>query len=169
MILRTAIPVLLLLFVSSPLESYGVLESVDARAHDRPHDHHDGHHHHEAPHGGTLISLGDHVLHLELLLESERGQLVAWVLDGEAERAIRTEQAELSLTVLPTGETEPFELTMRAMANVLTGETVGDTSEFRGSSEGLVGVASFSGTLDSLTARGVTFRGVDLAYPGDER
>jgi hypothetical protein len=168
-ILRAGILVLLLSIVSSPLEKFGVLESADVRAHDRPHDHRDGHHHHEAPHGGTLISLGNHVLHLELLLESERGQLVAWILDGEAERGIRTEQTELTLTVLPTGETEPFELTMRAVANALTGETVGDTSEFHGSSEGLVGVASFSGTLDSLTARGVTFRGVDLSYPGDER
>ena len=47
------------------------------------------HHEHTAPHGGTLVALGEEFGHLELLLNKETGELTAYVLDGEAEKPVR--------------------------------------------------------------------------------
>lgn len=106
--------------------------------HDHGHDHdHDHGHHHEAPHGGTLISLGDHVAHLELKLDNETGTLKIWVLDGEAEKPLRIEAKTLTLrdvtAVLDprsSPQTPPFDLTLDAVPNDLTGESIGDSSTF---------------------------------------
>src|SRR4051812_8065508 len=65
-------------------------------------DHHDhgGHHHHHAekgPHGGALVAIGQDDAHLEIVLDAETGTLTAYVLDGEAEKAISIKQKNLQL------------------------------------------------------------------------
>ncbi|MCL4695287.1 MAG: hypothetical protein KJ060_22585, partial [Candidatus Hydrogenedentes bacterium] len=130
-------------------------------AHSPDHDHG---HHHEAPHGGVLIALGDHVAHIELVFDAENGALTAYVLDGEAENAVRLSVPELEIVVQPeTGD--PFSLRLEAYANVLTGETVGETSEFRGQSDELKQLVRFHGSIPYLTVRGVEFRDIHFRFP----
>lgn len=139
----------------------------DPHGHDHGHDHghsHGGGHVHVAPHGGALVVLGEEALHVELVLDATEGELVAYVLDGEAERAVRLAQETLELTVTPPGG-EPVDVSLAAVANELTGETVGDTSEFRGRHDALTGLERFEATLGALTARGVAFDPVAFPYP----
>ena len=49
-------------------------------------------HQHKAPHKGTLVEFGEEFAHLELVLDQATGKISAWVLDGEAEKAVRVAQ-----------------------------------------------------------------------------
>ena len=139
---------------------------------DHGHDH-DGHdhsgHHHVAPRGGTLVAVGDGSVSVEFLLDAETGNVSAWVMDGCAENPVRVEQKELVLKI-HTGDgnadttEEAVELRLAAVANVLTGETIGDTSEFRGQSDHLIGKERFRGELAGLTAKGHDFDAVTFPY-----
>lgn len=127
-------------------------------------DHDHGHGHtHTAPHGGTLIALGDHFAHLEFVLAADTGKLTIYVLDGEAEKPIRVAHPELNLSIRKPGDAAELELTLPAIANALTGEKSGDTSEFSVTDERLKGVKEFQGTLKKLTVKGKDH--VDLAIP----
>src|SRR5881628_3178191 len=84
-------------------------------------------HEHHAPHGGALQVLGEEAAHVELSLDTKTGKLTAWVLDGEAERPVRIAQPSLHLTLTDIGTVD-----LAAVANPLTGETAGDTSQFEG-------------------------------------
>lgn len=126
-------------------------------------------HVHHAPHGGTLVELGDHFAHLEFVLNPQENQLTAYVLDGEAESAIRIEQPSISLRIesfvadsADAPARELTSLTLVAVANELTGETVGDTSQFVGT---LSGVSAFDGVLESITVKGREFRDVRFSFP----
>ena len=61
----------------------------DHAAHD--HDKKTAHsaHDHTAPHGGTLIEIGEHAYNLELVRDNTAGKLTAYVLDGHAEDFVR--------------------------------------------------------------------------------
>lgn len=118
-----------------------------------------GAHEHLAPHGGTLQVLGEEFAHVEIVFDPKSGRLTAFVLDGEAENPVRIAQPALDLTV--GGET----IELRAVASPLTGETVGDTSEFEGASERLRGAARFDGVLRTITARGARFDDVRVGVP----
>ena len=117
-------------------------------------------HEHHAPHGGTLVGLGSEFAHVELVLDSAGGSLTAYVLDGDAEESVRIKQPFLSLAIrnTPTGAIEHLELAARA--DVLTGETVGDTSEFSVTSPSLGGRSALKGSIDDITVKGEEFRGV---------
>lgn len=65
------------------------------KEHDHGHDEHD--HHHHAPHHGSLTLVGDHAAQIELTLDAEAGKLELYVLDGEAEKGLEVDQAELEL------------------------------------------------------------------------
>jgi len=134
--------------------------------HDHDHDHDHGHHghHHVAPHGGALHEIGDHFAHLEFLLDSDTGVLTMYVLDGEAENAIRLEHETIAITVVPD-EGEPLTLQLDAVASVLTGETVGNSSQFQVQSDELIGASKLRGTLDVLAIRGHTVENVEIIYP----
>lgn len=121
-------------------------------------------HYHEAPHGGTLVMLGDHVGHIELVLESESGVLTAYVLDGEAERPVRIGMPALRLVVSPDSS-ESFPLELSPVADLLSGETAGDTSVFRIEDERLKGLARFKGSLHAIEIRGITLSGVAFSFP----
>ena len=125
------------------------------------HDHHHGHEHgdkehgsgghaHHAPHGGTLVLLGDHGtgFHLELLLD-ENGTLEAYVLDGEAENFVRISQEEFEIETKGEEGAEKT-ISLEAVADPATEETVGDTSFFR-ANEQVEGITSFEGNLKSLS------------------
>jgi len=53
-------------------------------------------------------------------------------------------------------------LTLAAVASVLTGETVGDSSVFRAQSDLLVGSTGLEGVLEEIEIRGRRFQGVAI-------
>jgi hypothetical protein len=121
-----------------------------------------GHEHH-APHGGTLVELGSEFAHVELVLDSGAGTLTAYVLDGEAEEAVRVTQPSLKIAIenpAAAGADAVDHLDLLARADVLTGETVGDTSEFSATSQSLRGRTSVKGTIENITVKGEEFRAV---------
>lgn len=122
-------------------------------------------HEHHAPHGGSLEVLGEEAAHVELVLDPATGGLTSYVLDGEAEKPVRVAQPKLVLKIedLPGG---PTTVELTAVANPLTGETVGDTSQFEGRSDKLKGATKFEGSLATITARGVKFDAVAIGFPG---
>ncbi len=133
--------------------------------HDHAHDHGHGHVH-VAPRGGVLIELGDHQANLELILEPASGTLRVYSLDAHAEHPVRLTHDRMVIDGSAQGQS--FELELLPMASQLTGETVGDTSEFSGSHEALVGATAFEGTLRRIVTRGLTFESVAMKYEHPE-
>lgn len=137
-----------------------------AAACSKSHDHEkksvDSGHVHVAPHGGTLIEIGDHAYNLELLRDKAAGKLTAWVLDGHAEHFVRLKSASFQLIAMPGGKYTP--LTMQAVATPATGETVGDTSQFEVQAEWLKTAGAFSGIF-TVEISGTKFEQVAYSMP----
>lgn len=122
-----------------------------------------GPHHHEPPHGGAGVTLGDEAAHIEFLADAETGTMIAWFFTPHMERYLRIQAESFEvLAKLPDGEAR---LTFRAVANAGTGETVGDTSQFVAQADGLAGVESFDAVLPEVTVRGTVYRNVAFNYP----
>ena len=137
----------------------------DSPEHDhagRDHDHGHGHEH-VAPHGGTVVVLGDEAFHLEFLRDATEGALTAWVLDAHMENFVRIPAREIPLIAVVDGTPHP--LSLFAVSNPATGETEGDTSEFVGQAEWLKTAGLFETILPSITVRGVTFNDVRFGFP----
>lgn len=132
--------------------------------HDHDHDHGHNHHHHVAPHGGVLHEIGEHFAQLEFVLDAETGTLTMYVLDGCAENAIRLSHETIDLTVTPD-DGESLALQLDAVASPLTGETVGNSSQFYVRSDALIGVEKLRGRIASITIRGQTVEHVEVLYP----
>jgi hypothetical protein len=129
-------------------------------------------HHHVAPRGGMLVEVGEHQASLEIVVDPGTGRLTIFVLDGCAENTIRLAQPAIKVTViLPPApdevSAEAHVATLAAVANPLTGETVGDTAEFTALVPELVGAQYFAGVVGELEIRGTSFTGVDFYYPED--
>lgn len=120
-----------------------------------------------APHGGTLVELGEEFAHVELVLDQASGTLTAYTLDGEAEQAVRLTQGSMELNLVPPNG-PPTNVTLNGVANSLTGETDGETSQFRAVVPALNGAAQFEGVLKAITIRGRQFRDVSFHYPSDD-
>jgi hypothetical protein len=118
-----------------------------------------GHEHH-APHGGTLVELGSEFAHVELVLDAATGTLTAYVLDGEAEESVRLTQPSLKIAIENPAPGAVDHLDLLARADVLTGETVGDTSEFSAMSPSLRGRTGVKGKIEDITVKGEEFRAV---------
>jgi len=137
-------------------------EHDDDHGHEHDDDSHS--HHHEAPRGGTLIALGDHMGHFEMLLDAERGTLTIYALDGHAEHPVRLEAESFDLTLrLPDGE--EIEVSLAAVANPLTGETAGDTSQFEAQDERLQGLSAFQVMFPAFEFRGIDVPAMDVPFP----
>ena len=122
-------------------------------------------HEHHPPHHGSLQVLGDDFAHLEMVLDPKEGRLTAYALDGEAEASVRLAQRELRLRLRlsPSGRT--VDLVLKAVANELSGETVGNTSQFEAGSKALLGQTGFTGSLARVDLRGAVFNKVRLRHP----
>ena len=114
-------------------------------------------HAHTAPHGGTLVELGDHAFNVELLRDPATGKLTAWILDAHAENFVRIASPALELVAMPGGKFTP--LTLAAVANPATGETVGNTSQFEVQADWLKTAGAFSGIV-TVEIRGTKFEKV---------
>jgi hypothetical protein len=130
---------------------------------------HDGHDHashghaHVAPHGGTVVVLGDEAFHLEFVLDAESGRLTAYVLDGHLEDFVRVPAPGFQVIALPTSTARPLEF--RAVASPATGETIGDTAQFEAQADWLKSTPEFDALLTSITVRGMTFSAVKFSFP----
>lgn len=123
-------------------------------------------HEHHAPHGGSLVELGEgEFAHLELLLDPVTGELTGYSLDGEAENPIRLKQPQIDLLLRGVKGPGEFTLPLAARANSLTGETVGDTSEFSGRSDLLKGATRFTGRILTISTKGSKFDAVEFEFP----
>ena len=127
-------------------------------------DPHAGHNHgsghaHKPLMGGELVEVGDHQFNLEFKYDAGRGVLQAWVLDGHAENFVRVGMA--SFDVQEEGGAKRL-ITLRAVANEITGEKVGDTSAFEGDAPWLREVKHFDGVVKAIRVRGQDFRDLDF-------
>jgi hypothetical protein len=120
-----------------------------------------GGHVHVAPHGGTLVELGDHAYNLELVRDAAAGKLIVYVLDGHAEHFVRIKSPAIELIAMPGGNYTP--LSLKAVANSATGETVGDTSQFEVQADWLKTTAEFAGIF-TVDIRGTKFEQVPFAF-----
>ena len=136
-------------------------KKADRSDHAHGHDHHP--HHHTAPHGGTLVELGDHQFNLELVRDGTTGTLTLYVLDAHAENFVRVALREIPL--LATVDGMPRPLSLAATANTATGETVGDTSQFSGQAEWLKTAEKFGVKIPALEIRGAAFADVTFTFP----
>jgi hypothetical protein len=130
--------------------------AASAAAHPPKHEHH-------PLHGGTPVVLGEEVYHLELVRDPAAGLLQAYVFDGELENFIRSNSPAIEIEAVVDGH--PRLLTLRAVANRATGETVGDTALFEAQADWLKTTGDFDATLRSVTIRGSTFTGVKFNFP----
>lgn len=119
-----------------------------------------GGHVHSAPHGGLLVEVGEHAYNVELVRDAAAGKLTAYVLDGHAENFVRLALPSFDLVAITGGEKKT--LTLRAVANAATGETVGNTSQFEAQADWLKKSGEFPGTIAALEIKGTTFR--DIAF-----
>lgn len=157
--------VLILLALISTLPATPAVAG-DLAAKESPSVHKGCSHAHSAPHNGTLIPVGDHVGHLELLLDEKSGTVRLFVLDAHAENPIRVTNPSLTLEIqaVAGNEVEPYVVELEAKASVLTGEKVGDSSEFIGTHSNLAGTKSLAGQIKGMTLRGVVFENVPVTF-----
>ncbi len=119
-----------------------------------------GGHVHTAPHGGTLVEVGNHAYNLELVRDGVAGRLTVYVLDGHAENFVRIAAPSIVLVAFVGGERRP--LSLKAVANPATGETIGNTAQFEAEAAWLKSTAEFPGQIESLAIGGTTFQGIAL-------
>ncbi len=130
--------------------------------HDHAAEGHGGHHH-DAPHGGTLVELGEHENSVEFVLDATAGTLTAYVLDGHAESFVKI--ASGSWTVEAKAGDKVETLSFAPQANAATGEIIGNTSQFLAQAEWLKTTAAFEGTIVELDIRGKKYSGVKFKFP----
>ena len=148
------------------LPSCGPEAAPPVEKHD-DHAHEEAGHHHEPPNGGTLVELGDHFANLELVLNPKKGELNAWIHDGHATNPIRLPDARIPLGLALADGTR-FDLALEPLANVLTGEVAGDTSQFRARDPKLIGLAEFEAFLPPLRIKGQTLGPFRFRFPSGE-
>ena len=145
--------------------TYGNKDSLDAKpaapaeapGHEGHGHGHGGGHAHKPLMGGELVEVGEHQFNLEFKFDAARGVLQAWVLDAHAENFVRV--AMPSFEVREAGGAKRT-VVLQAVANPISGETVGDTSSFEGAAPWLGGIKHFDGVVKAVTVRGVEFRDI---------
>lgn len=120
-------------------------------------------HAHVAPHGGTLVEVGEHQFNLEFLFDESRGVLQAWFLDAHAENFVRVALPGFEVTA--TAGEKNYTLTFAPVANAVTGETAGDTAQFEAAAPWLRDAKAFDGVVKAVTVRGVSFSGIAFNFP----
>jgi hypothetical protein len=144
------------------LAATALLATACSKSHDHDKKSSSAGHVHVAPHGGTLVEIGDHVYNLELVRDNAAGKLTAYVLDGHAENFVRIAAPSFPLIAMPGGQYTP--LVMKAVANASTGETVGDTSQFEVQADWLKDAPDFSGIF-TIEIKGTKFEQVAYHLP----
>ncbi len=137
----------------------------DGGGHDDHHKEGEGHHHdplHKAE-GASMVALGEHFAHMEMGLDEKSGKLTLWISDGEAGKPIRLKHKEIPMYLKIKGKDKAVKLS--AVANKLTGEIVGDTSQFEVQVDQLKGVKEFGGIIPEMVIKGKKFNSTTFKYP----
>jgi len=115
-------------------------------------EHHDhsahagGTHVHQPLRGGILLELGPHGSGHNLeLLRNEKDELEIFILDAHAENYIRIKQPNIELSLNDRNHT----LTLNAVPDSATGETVGNTSHFR-SNQSIANLLPLQGKITAI-------------------
>jgi hypothetical protein len=148
---------LALLLATGCAKKEGPAARADAHA---GHDHGSGHAHKPLM-GGQLVELGEHQFTLEFKYDAARGMLQAWVLDGHAENFVRVSMA---LFDVQEAGGQQRTITLRALANAMTGERVGDTSAFEGEAAWLGQIGHFDGVVKAVKVRDIVFRDIRFHF-----
>ena len=140
----------------------GLAGCKDSHEHEHDHAKPEGHVH-TAPHGGTLVELGEHAFNIEFTRDVGKGLVTAYLLDAHAENFVRLTQPSLGIQIHVNGKPESF--TLAAVANDRTGEKVGDTSQFEAQSEAFKVTSELKGIVPSLELRGSKFESIPFVLP----
>jgi hypothetical protein len=116
-----------------------------------------------APHGGTVVKLGT-VASLEFVHDPSSGMLTAYVLDAAGTATMRSPAKAIEVEVTLAGGAKAS-ASLTSTANGLTGDVVGNSSQFGGAAAGLKGITAFSGIVKSFAVGGQTFTNVSFTYP----
>lgn len=119
-----------------------------------------------SPHGGTLVKLGS-VAQLEFVHDASSGLLTAYVLDAAGSTVTRIPAKAITVEVTPGGGTAST-VSLASTANGLTGDTVGNSSQFGGTAASLKGVTAFTGVVKEVVIGGETFKDIKFGYPVNE-
>jgi len=114
-------------------------------------------------HGGTLVKLGQDEYCIELALDMPAGKLQAYIMDGEAEDFVRVPEKSFEITARLPGREEV--LTLKAVPNAATGETVGDTALFEVDSDWLKTTPEFDAVIKELTVGGNKYQNIAFNFP----
>lgn len=125
-----------------------------------------GHGHaHTAKYGGVLVEVGNHEFNLEVLVDPKAGKLTVWTLDAHAEAYVRIAAKTLDVTA-KAGETGVVQaLSLKAVANPVTGEVEGSTAQFETTADWLKGATDVEGAVKDVTLGGKTFTEVKFDWP----
>ena len=126
-------------------------------------------HEHIAPHGGTLVELGEEYAHLEFVFDQAGGVITLYVLDGEAEEPVRSRSRVVGISLDQPAPLAGTPLALQGQSSVLTGETVDSTSEFLLKRADLTLVPELTGKVLSIEVRGREFRDVPFRVPATAR
>ena len=107
--------------------------------------------------------MGEEEYHVELVLDASAGKLQAFILDGELENFVRIPEASFEITARLPGREEV--LTLKAVANRATGETVGDTALFEAQADWLKTTPAFDAVIKELTVRGNKYQNIVFNFP----
>ncbi len=121
-------------------------------------------HHHEPPHGGTVIRLGDELFHMEWVEDTEAGIMRCYIMDGHLEQFTRIKQESFDVLV-KTMDGQEISWTFQSVENRATGETVGNTSEFHAQLSALPNQNTFEGTIQTVHILGQQFENITFKYP----
>lgn len=121
-----------------------------------------GGHVHVAPHGGTLVEIGAHQFNLEFVHDEESGKLSAYTLDGHAEHFTRTAMESFDAVISAGGEVRT--VTFRPVANLASGETVGDTSQYEATDPWLKDKHAFTGIVVRVDFKGAVFTDIPFRF-----
>jgi hypothetical protein len=136
----------------------GEERSTSSNTSSKPHKHH-----HDPPHNGTGIELGEDEFHVELVLDAANGKMQAYLLSAHMAGFVRIPAEGFEMTATIAGKEET--LVFKPVANSATGEKVGDTSQFEAQAEFLKTAKTFDGVLKVITIRGKTYKDVKFNFP----
>jgi hypothetical protein len=123
-----------------------------------------GLHVHEPLLGGQLMALGEHGsgYNLELLID-EKNHFSVYILDAHAENFVRIDQESLQVNLSDENTTS---LTLHAVADSATGETVGNTSHFQ--SKGTVeNFLPLKGIIQMIEIGSKQYSEIEFLFPND--
>jgi hypothetical protein len=124
---------------------------------------HSGHHHHDPPHGGTGVTLGDEAYHLEFVRDAATGRMQCYILSGHMAGFTRIAMPAFEVEAMVGDKAET--LTFKPVENTRTGETVGDTSLYEAQADWLKTTETFDGTVKMIEIKGTKFADVKFNFP----